>query len=110
MKHPMTLTSTPSTNQNPPSFSLSTLTQHTLACGHRMIVPTSPFGDYVVGTLPVGTLTEAHKFMNMNKKEMWLVLMDNNCFAKIVKKRQETKHLFHHHITTMKEENYWNQG
>ena len=33
---------------------------HALAWGHSAIIPTSLFGDCVVGTLSVGTLTEAH--------------------------------------------------
>ena len=41
-------------------LSLFTLTQHALAWGHSAIVPTSLFGDCVVGTLSVGMLTEAH--------------------------------------------------
>ena len=41
-------------------LSLSTLTQHALAWGHSMIVPTSLFGDCVVSTLSDGSLAEAH--------------------------------------------------
>ena len=51
-------TSTPSNHQRPQSFHLS-LTQHTLAWGHHVRVPTSFFGDCVVGTLSIGTLTES---------------------------------------------------
>ena len=49
-------------------FPLSTLTQHILAWCHIAIVPTFPFGDCVVGTLPVGTLMEAHIFLIVNKR------------------------------------------
>ena len=43
-------------------LSLLTLSQHALAWGHSAIVPTSLFWDCVAGTLPVGTLAEAHKY------------------------------------------------
>ena len=41
-------------------FPLSILTQHALAWGHIVIVPTFLFGDCVVGTLSIGSLEEAH--------------------------------------------------
>ena len=63
MKHPITFTSTLSINQTKPTLflSLSTISQHTLVWGHSTIVPTFLFGDCVVGTLSVISLTEAHK-------------------------------------------------
>ena len=50
--------------------SLSTLAQHALAWDQSMIVPTSLFWDCVDGTLPAGTLAEAHKmWLWINKKK-----------------------------------------
>ena len=54
---------------NPPSFTLSTISQHALAWGHSAIVPTSLFWDCVVGTLPAGSLTETHKMWLWIKRE-----------------------------------------
>ena len=48
--------------------SLSTLIQHALAWGHSVIVPTSLFWHCVAGTLPVGTLADAHTFVIVNWK------------------------------------------
>ena len=61
--HAITLTSTPSnhpTIKTLPLFLSFALIQHTLARGHSTIVPTFLSGDCVVGTLPVGSLAEAH--------------------------------------------------
>ena len=55
--------------------SLSTLTQHALAWGHSVIVPTSLFWDCVDGTLPAGSLNDSlpqtHKMVeNQNKSQV----------------------------------------
>ena len=69
MKRSMTLTFTPSTNQNTPPFSLSTIIQHALAQGHSAIVPAFIFRRCVVGTLSVNKQTEVHNFDYEKKRE-----------------------------------------
>ena len=50
----------PPIKTHPLHLSFQTFTQHTLAWGKIPIVPTSLFGDCVVGTLSVGSPTETH--------------------------------------------------
>ena len=92
MKHAITLTSTSSTNQNPPSWSLFfTLTQHTMAWGHSTIVAIFLFRDCVVNRLSVGTLTEAH-IMIVNIKKQMMDVIDANVIAFLHKCISDTNH------------------
>ena len=47
-------------HQTPTTFSLLTLTQHTLTWDHSGTLPISLFKGYVVGTVSAGALTEVH--------------------------------------------------
>ena len=72
--------SLPHHQSNKPTLfhSLSTLTQHALAWGHSAIFPTSLSFETVDGTLPAGSLAEAH---NCEKKKQFVFVFDWLCFS-----------------------------
>ena len=69
--HAMTLTSTPSNHQTPLFSPLSTLTQHTLGCGHNATVFTSLCWKLFVDAMLSCSLPNAQVFVGVGKSS-WM--------------------------------------